>query len=1175
LKTRDVSQPTLTGRDNELQELEHFFDYASQGKGTAVFVSGEAGAGKSRLTTEFLQKAKNKGAIILGGWCLNDAAVPYFPFVEAFNRYFAYSGEDQSLGYNDIGAPESLTVNASRVGLDRGITAWFAPQKFGGKNFNQQNLSPQVWKDQLFAGVSATLHEISNNSPVILFIEDLHWADSASLALLHYLARVINCSEKVLILGTYRTEGLTVDQEGHMHPLAEEMRLMSREDLFSEIKLQGLSRSNIEVIAQSMLSGRLDPKLVERLEQESRGNSLFVVESIRMLEEQKKLVLEEGVWRLAVDAIGIPSKIKDIIIQRIAPLNFKQRRVLDAAAVIGEKFTVELLSVVLSQDSFEVLETLDTVMQTTSVLTVENESYRFDHARSREIIYEEISSPLKRGYHARVAQKLESSNGDNLPLSDLAYHYGRAGDKEKCLKYSLSAAKEELAHFSNQQAIEHFKYVLQNTLGNSAEKVVALEGLGDAYHANSKYDDAIKTFDELAKNEDRQIKLRAIRKAMDAAFSRGNQPALLLEYAKKAEAFADFDQLEMARIINNRSRAYGWAGEGDATLDLKDSQTALKMFEEENSIRDIAEALWRGGVVSTMYDDLRPDGLAQLIRSIAIFREIGDVRKEIEATIYAGVGFRLSCLFDESQNYYRRVIDIGKSLDVFTQLASAHAAIGLDFDQRYNDFEQAIAYDLKALQYSNRTDAIYIKATIIARLARKYTYIGNLGESKRLLSELQAYPVEVVGNKVSVVSQIQGAKFAYALATGEKLPIDMIFKKFIESSQKIMPFGHFPSLEFEVRTLYGRCLDRVGRVEEADVQRQIAKEVVKRAEERFAHSLLKASLVSPRKVLVGEQVELWIDLVNVSRAKSKLAAVLDILPKEFKVISVNQGNLENNSISFSDLVMQPFGIQRIKVTFEPTKEGTFDLAPNITFIDDVGQTKTEPIKPITITVSAAKATVEAATGKVPTGYPALDRLLLGGIPSKQAVVLAMSSSDERQLITKSFLEKGSELIDTTIYITSDTVNITSQNKINFTIVCNSQAEAVLRGESNFSVLKSIENLTDIEIALTKFLRTIDSSTGNRRICIDILSDILLQHKAVTTRKWLSSLLLNLKTNGFTTFAVIDPKMHSSEELQAILSLFDGEVIASEKETSQGTKRTLRVNKLYNEKYLKDEIALGD
>ena len=692
MKSCSLAEPILTGRESELQKLECILDSVSKGKGTTVFVCGEAGSGKTRLTTEFLKNAREKGAVVLAGWCLSDSESPYFPFVEALNSYFSYYGEEASLGVNFIGSPTGVTSTTTAIGVERGITAWLNPQKYSVQISDQNNVSPQVWKDQVFAGVAGTLYDISVQAPVILFIEDLHWADSASLALLHYLARVVNASERIFILGTYRSEGLTSDSEGHMHPLLEEIRLMRREDLFKEIKLEGLSKLDIVKIAENMLGGPLDSVLAKKLEQESRGNSLFVVESIRMLKERRSISEHQGIWYLAGDAIGVPSKIKDIILQRIAPLKFNQRRALDAASVIGEKFRIELLSAVLGLDSLEVLETLNMIMQTTSLLLVEEESYRFDHARSREILYKEMPIPLRRGYHARIAEKLENVKNCKLPLSDLAFHYAQAGNKEKGLKYSLAAAKDELANFSNRQAIEHFSYVLKNVEpDNIEEKRVALEGLGDAYCANSMYNDAIKTFDQLAAQEKGALKLRALRKAMDAAFLKGDRPALLLEYAKKAEPLAEYDRLEMARVINNRSRAFGFAGRDDAKLDLRDSETALRVFEEENSISDMGDALWRSGVVSTMYNNLRERGLGKLALSIEIFRELGDVRKEVEATLYAGVGFSLSALYNEGRVYLEQVIKLGKTLDVFLELAQACSHLGEEAERR-GSMEEALSY---------------------------------------------------------------------------------------------------------------------------------------------------------------------------------------------------------------------------------------------------------------------------------------------------------------------------------------------------------------------------------------------------------------------------------------------------------------------------------------------------
>jgi hypothetical protein len=123
-------------------------------------------------------------------------------------------------------------------------------------------------------------------------------------------------------------------------------------------------------------------------------------------------------------------------------------------------------------------------------------------------------------------------------------------------------------------------------------------------------------------------------------------------------------------------------------------------------------------------------------------------------------------------------------------------------------------------------------------------------------------------------------------------------------------------------------------------------------------------------------------------------------------------------------------------------------------------------------------------------------------------------------------------------------------------------------------LKGVENLTDIDIALAKAFRKLSpTENGAKRICIEVMSDVLLQHHALNTRRWLAALLPTLKSKGFTILAAVDPQMHPPEETQAVLGLFDGEITIQEKEMPYGISRFLRVRRLTNQKYVKEEIEL--
>lgn len=218
-------------------------------------------------------------------------------------------------------------------------------------------------------------------------------------------------------------------------------------------------------------------------------------------------------------------------------------------------------------------------------------------------------------------------------------------------------------------------------------------------------------------------------------------------------------------------------------------------------------------------------------------------------------------------------------------------------------------------------------------------------------------------------------------------------------------------------------------------------------------------------------------------------------------------------------------------------------------------------------------------GRISTGYEDLDNLLLGGLPENYAVVITSPSSDERKILVHKFLKAGVEVGQITFYIALDPGigrTLAEEFKSSFYLfVCNPRVDMKIESLANVFKLNGVGTLSDINIALTKSLRMLDASrSGPRRACIEIISDVLLQHHAVVTRKWLSSLLSDLKSNGFTSLAIVNPLMHSQEDVQAILGLFDGEIRISEKETKKGIENILRIRKMYNQQYLKSELIIS-
>ena len=228
----------------------------------------------------------------------------------------------------------------------------------------------------------------------------------------------------------------------------------------------------------------------------------------------------------------------------------------------------------------------------------------------------------------------------------------------------------------------------------------------------------------------------------------------------------------------------------------------------------------------------------------------------------------------------------------------------------------------------------------------------------------------------------------------------------------------------------------------------------------------------------------------------------------------------------------------------------------------------------------SKIKTQIIKGRISTGNTNLDKLLYGGIPPKFTVALSTPASDEGNALIKRFIETGPKNNEITFYVTIDprfAKDIARKFPTNFYLfIVNPQTDARTKKSPNVFTLKGIENLTDINIALTKAFRKLDSTNkGPRRLCLNIISDVLLRHGPVITREWLSELIATLNTENFTVLAVINPQMHSSEDAQAILGLFEGEINIRERETVKELRRFLKIKRMSNQKYLKNEILMTE
>jgi KaiC/GvpD/RAD55 family RecA-like ATPase len=345
--------------------------------------------------------------------------------------------------------------------------------------------------------------------------------------------------------------------------------------------------------------------------------------------------------------------------------------------------------------------------------------------------------------------------------------------------------------------------------------------------------------------------------------------------------------------------------------------------------------------------------------------------------------------------------------------------------------------------------------------------------------------------------------------------------------------------------------------------------------ERFAHGDIRAKMVKHENGLsVGQDIDIEIHIVNVGKEPVLLTGIENIVPIGFQLVEKPEFcHFEDSHLICKGKKLDPLKEDYMKIVLRPYRTGSIKLKPSIICVDATGSLFFHNPKGLKLDVSKA-----VLPGRIPTGYSDLDDLLLGGIPENYAVVLISPSSDKRDMLINKFLEIGARSGDITICITSHVgyaKTLAEEFPSNFhLLVCNPKADIMIKDMPNVLKLDGVENLTNIGISLIKVLRALDLSyNGPKRACIQIISDVLLQHHAVITRKWLISLLAELRSKGFTTLAVINPQMHSQEEVEAIIGEFEGVIQICEKDTKTGLEQLLRVKRLYNSQYLENDLIL--
>ena len=449
-----------------------------------VLLGGEPGSGKSRLVREFATEASEDGALVLYGACDAQVRTPYEPFVEALGQLTR--------------AIEPAELSAA-VGAGAGDLARLLPDS--GRPPPAADADPDTERHRLHTAVTDLLAAITTVRPVVLVLEDVHWADAPTLLLLRHLART--GSARILLLATFR------DTEADMPAmLAETLADLRRYDVV-RLGLGGLSGEEVAEFLRSAAGGASAPELddlAESIRELTDGNAFLVSELWRALVETGGVqVVGNSIQVTRSPAeLGSPEGVREVVSQRLSRLGPGTSDLLELAATAGAEFELDVVRRAAGLGEPELLAALDEAVRSGMIeeLPAQGLECRFTHELVRRALYDRLSGPRRAELHLRVAEALEDAGGrSGRELADLAHHFAAAapfGGSGRAAEYNVLAARAAVAALAFGEAAAALRTALALGIEDPAERAEVLLELGHATHRGGKAPDALEAFTAVA-----------------------------------------------------------------------------------------------------------------------------------------------------------------------------------------------------------------------------------------------------------------------------------------------------------------------------------------------------------------------------------------------------------------------------------------------------------------------------------------------------------------------------------------------------------------------------------------------------------------------------------------------------------------------------------------------------
>ena len=467
----------MVGREKEMEEARTLWTRTKEGEGQLLLISGEPGIGKTRLMREIVTEAEVSGGQVLIGASYAEGGAPYGAFKQIIRE--TLSNGDFELPRNTLAELLILTPELQHHFPD-------LP--------DLEQTDPQSEQQRFLESMVILCASLGDRAPLLLVLEDAHWADSGTLSMLRHLSRNTR-HQRVMIIATYREVELD-----EARPFHEVLLDLDRERLAMRIKLKRLNPDQTRSMLAILFSEGITPEFLKGIYHETEGNPFFIEEVCKALVDSGKLYYEEGQWqRPSIEELGIPQSVRVAIQSRVVKLPDEYQETLQMAAILGREFDFETLTRASDLDEDTLINALDSAQRSLLIeemSTDGREIFAFAHALIPASLIESSRMVKRRRLHRRAAAAIEELWPDDFEA--LAYHNIQSGQLEKGVKYLLQAGDRARGLYAHQEAIESYEQAIELLEEGGDHELTArtLMKLGLTHHNAFEFDKSRRAYEQ-------------------------------------------------------------------------------------------------------------------------------------------------------------------------------------------------------------------------------------------------------------------------------------------------------------------------------------------------------------------------------------------------------------------------------------------------------------------------------------------------------------------------------------------------------------------------------------------------------------------------------------------------------------------------------------------------------